>query len=124
GHSDGGKALGHFLEWCSEEGIKMVTAYAFSTENWKRDPEEVSMLMELLCKACKDLMNDAVKNNMRIRVLVCDTSKLPGHVLTALHDAEESTKSCDGFQFNICLSYGGRQEIALACQQIASRVSR
>lgn len=123
GHSDGGKKLGEFLKWCMEAGVAMATAFAFSTENWKRDAHEVTMLMDLVCKSCGELMEDAVKNNMRIRVLASDRTKLPERVLTAICKAEHETKDCDGFLFNICLSYGARQEIANACRQIAGEVA-
>ncbi|CAM9908781.1 unnamed protein product [Discosporangium mesarthrocarpum] len=123
GHADGGRKLGQFLEWCTDEGVEMVTAYAFSTENWKRDPQEVSVLMELICKACRELMEDAVEKNMCIKVLMCHTKQLPERVLKAIREAEEVTRFCNGLRFNICLSYGGRQEITHACKQVAAKVA-
>eukprot|EP00903_Cladosiphon_okamuranus_P015687 g14484.t1 len=123
GHSDGGKRLGEFLEWCMEAGVEMVTAFAFSTENWKRDAQEVKMLMDLVCSSCGDLMEDAVKKNMRIRVLASDATRLPERVQTAIRKAEDETRHCTGVLFNICLSYGGRQEIANACRQIAVEIA-
>ncbi|CAM9284404.1 unnamed protein product [Ectocarpus sp. 12 AP-2014] len=123
GHSDGGKRLGEFLEWCMEAGVAVATAFAFSTENWKRDAHEVKLLMDLVCTSCGELMEDAGKKNMRIRVLASDATKLPERVLTAIQKAEDATKDCTGFLFNICLSYGARQEMANACQQIAQEVA-
>ncbi|CAM9578436.1 unnamed protein product, partial [Pylaiella littoralis] len=123
GHSDGGKRLGEFLEWCMEAGVAMATAFAFSTENWKRDAHEVELLMDLVCSSCGELMEDAVKKNMRIRVLSSDPTKLPERVLTAIRKAEDETRDCTGFLLNICLSYGARQEIANACRQIAGDVA-
>ncbi|CAM9375735.1 unnamed protein product [Sphacelaria rigidula] len=122
GHSDGGKKLGEFLGWCIEAGVEMATAFAFSTENWKRDEVEVSTLMDLVCKACGELMEDAVKKNMRIRVLSTDKTMLPERVLEAVKRTEHETRDCSGFLFNICLSYGARQEMANACQKIAADV--
>ncbi|CAM9406971.1 unnamed protein product [Hapterophycus canaliculatus] len=80
--------------------------------------------MDLVCTSCGELMEDAVKKNMRIRVLASDATKLPERVLTAIQKAEDETRDCTGFLFNICLSYGARQEIANACRQIAGEVAR
>ncbi|CAM9748460.1 unnamed protein product [Ectocarpus fasciculatus] len=123
GHSDGGKRLGEFLEWCMEAGVAVATAFAFSTENWKRDAHEVNLLMDLVCTSCGELMEDATKKNMRIRVLASDPTKLPERVLSAILKAEDATRDCTGFLFNICLSYGARQEMANACRQIAQEVA-
>eukprot|EP00752_Nemacystus_decipiens_P010807 g9613.t1 len=81
------------------------------------------MLMDLVCSSCTELMEDAVKKNMRIRVLASDATKLPERVQTAIRKTEDRTRHCTGVLFNICLSYGARQEIANACRQIAVEVA-
>jgi undecaprenyl diphosphate synthase len=68
--------LADFVEWCIEEGVQVLTVYAFSTENWNRDPVEVAMLMELLVHYCHKLKEDAKKRNVRIKGIVTDDHKV------------------------------------------------
>ena len=76
GHSDGGKVLADFVEWCIAEGVQILTVYAFSTENWQRDPHEVAVLMDILCHYCAKFQADAQKRNVRIRGVVTDHEKV------------------------------------------------
>jgi undecaprenyl pyrophosphate synthase len=76
GHADGGTTLGHFAKWCSEEGVQMLTAYAFSTENWNRDESEVNALMEILWRYCRDFMEEAKERDVKIKVLVSTYEKV------------------------------------------------
>ncbi|CAM9398581.1 unnamed protein product [Phaeothamnion confervicola] len=120
GHSDGGKVLGDFLGWCMELGVEMVTVFAFSTENWRRSPPEVELLMDILCQYCQEFTENATERNARIHVLASDEQQLPDRVRDAIRLAEEGTRHCTGFVLNVCLSYGARQEIVQACRRVAS----
>mmetsp|Transcript_31335 Transcript_31335/g.63130 ORF Transcript_31335/g.63130 Transcript_31335/m.63130 type:complete len:425 (+) Transcript_31335:37-1311(+) len=122
GHWDGSKTLIEFGKWCIDEGIQTLTVYAFSTENWNRDAEEVSALMSIFCKYCDELRVEATKRGMRIRVLTTDGERIPEDVRRGIEEMEEETKHCTNFTMNICLSYGGRNEIVNACKSIAMDV--
>jgi len=122
GHWDGSKTLIEFGKWCIDEGIQTLTVYAFSTENWNRDAEEVSALMSIFCKYCDELRVEAIKRGMCIRVLTTDGERIPEDVRRGIEEMEEETKHCTNFTMNICLSYGGRNEIANACKSIAMDV--
>ena len=76
GHWDGSKTLVDFSKWCLAEGIKVVTVYAFSTENWNRGASEVSALMNIFCKYCDELRVEAVENGIRLQVLSTETDQV------------------------------------------------
>lgn len=123
GHWDGAKTLIEFAKWCIDEGIQTLTAYAFSTENWNRDAEEVSALMSIFCKYCDELCVEAIKRDIRIHVLTTDGERnFPEDVKEGIERIEEETKHCTKFTMNLCFSYGGRNEIANACKSIAMEV--
>ncbi|GAB5035404.1 di-cis-decaprenylcistransferase [Nannochloropsis oceanica] len=123
GHGEGGRALSNVSQWCLEKGIKHLTVYAFSTENWRRDPSEISALMHLFTDYAHRMKKEALNSNIQIRVLSTDTSRLPPHVQAAMTDLESSTTSCTSLILNLCVSYGSRGEIAHACQQLARNVA-
>jgi undecaprenyl diphosphate synthase len=123
GHWEGGRALSNVSKWCLEKGIKHLTVYAFSTENWRRDPAEISALMHLFTKYAQSMKKEAVNSNIQIKVLSTDTSRLPPHVQAAMTDLESSTASCTSLVLNLCVSYGSRGEITHACQQLARAVA-
>ncbi|KAJ0405199.1 hypothetical protein ATCC90586_008827 [Pythium insidiosum] len=123
GHSDGSKTLVAFTDWCIEAGIQALTVFAFSTENWNRDPAEVDALMGLFRDFMHQIVPEALKRNIRVRVLVSDGRKFPSFIVEAIEDIESKTKHCDGFDLNICVSYGARDEIAYACRKIATKVA-
>jgi len=123
GHGEGGRALSNVSQWCLEKGIKHLTVYAFSTENWRRDPSEISALMHLFTDYAHRMKKEALNSNIQIRVLSTDTSRLPPHVQAAMTDLESSTTSCTSLILNLCVSYGSRGEIAHACQQLARDVA-
>ena len=116
GHKAGADALEQALEDADELGIKYLTVYAFSTENWKRSVEEVTGLMNL-----ESAIPKSNKNNVRVRVLG-ERSKLAPDMIKAIENLEESTKNNTGLQFNVALNYGGRDEIARAMKKIAEEV--
>jgi len=76
GHWDGSKTLVDFSKWCIAEGVQILSVYAFSTENWHRDPVEVASLMALFCKYCDELRSEAIDRNIRIRVLSTETERV------------------------------------------------
>ncbi|KAL7534160.1 hypothetical protein ACHAXR_005694 [Thalassiosira sp. AJA248-18] len=122
GHWDGSKTLIEFSKWCISEGIQILTVYAFSTENWDRDPAEVSALMTIFCKYCDELRVEAIQRGIRIRVLSTEEERIPVDVKVGIDRMVLETMHCDKFTMNICLSYGGRGEIVNACKSIAMDV--
>jgi hypothetical protein len=76
GHWDGSKTLVDFAKWCIAEKVQVLTVYAFSTENWNRDPSEVASLMAIFCKYCDELRVEAIERNIRIRVLSTETERV------------------------------------------------
>lgn len=121
GHKAGAKAVEQICEDAHNLGIKYLTVYAFSTENWKRSVEEVTGIMNLLRNYLKDCIERASKNNMRVRV-IGDRSALDGDIVSRIAELEEKTKMYDGLNFTIALNYGGRDEIRRAICRIAEDV--
>ena len=113
GHNEGMKALREIVRHTSDLGIKYLTVYAFSTENWKRSEEEVSGIFKLLVLYVKSELADLNRNNVKINILG-DVSKLPEDAAKAADTAVETTKSNSGLVFNIAINYGGRAEIVQA----------
>ena len=113
GHNEGMKALREIVRHTSDLGIKYLTVYAFSTENWKRSEEEVSGIFKLLVLYVKSELADLNKNNVKINILG-DISKLPEDAAKAADTAVETTKNNSGLVFNIAINYGGRAEIVQA----------
>lgn len=118
GHKQGGKTLEQVCDDANELGIKYLTVYAFSTENWKRSVEEVTGIMNLLRSYLDDCVDRASKNNMRIR-FIGDRSALEEDIRVSMNRVEEETKMYDGFNFTIALNYGGRDEIRRAVTSMA-----
>lgn len=123
GHWDGSRKLVEFSKWCLAEGISAVTVYAFSTENWMRDPSEVSALMTIFVEYCNEMRQEAMENGIRVCVLTTDDSKLPEDVKREYKKLVEDTAQCQKMVVNICLSYGSRGEIVNACRDIAKDVA-
>lgn len=118
GHRQGYLTLKKVLRSALTNGVRYVSAYVFSTENWKRDRDEVRSLMKLFMWVLKHEIKDLDKEGIRLRVI---GSKLQlGHALAkAIHDAEEMTKDNDRGTLLLCLDYGGQQEIVDAVRRIA-----
>jgi undecaprenyl diphosphate synthase len=110
GHRAGAKNIAKVVDAAREFGIKYLTVYAFSTENWKRPADEVRVLMELIKEFTTDMLPEMMKNNVRLRT-IGRTSDLPLLSRTALQKAIDATAENDGFTLNIALSYGGRAEM-------------
>eukprot|EP00978_Attheya_sp_CCMP212_P014872 scaffold38132_cov40-Attheya_sp.AAC.2 len=118
GHWDGSKTLVDFSKWCIAEGIEALTVYAFSTENWDRDPAEVAALMKIFCKYCDELRIEAIQRDIRCVVLSTETERIPEDVKEGLDRMMKETEHCQTFTLNICLSYGSRGEIVHACKGV------
>ena len=101
------------------DGVEILTVYAFSSENWARDPKEVAILMNIFAKYAESFKQEALSKNVRVCVLSTDLEKLPLKVRHSIESLESATKSCNGFLMNICLSYGSRAEITHACKTIS-----
>lgn len=118
GHKAGAKVVEQICEDAYNLGIKYLTVYAFSTENWKRTVEEVTGIMNLLRNYLKDCIERASKNNMRVRV-IGDRTALDADIVERIEELEAKTAHYDGLQFTIALNYGGRDELRRAVKQIA-----
>ena len=110
GHTRGAKNVEVICEEAWDLGIKYLTVYAFSTENWSRSEEEVNALMKLLRSYMKNCMKRALKNHMRVRV-IGDKSKLAPDIREAIERLEEVTKDQQGLNFQIAINYGSRDEM-------------
>ncbi len=121
GHKEGAKAVEQCCEDAWNLGIKCLTVYAFSTENWKRSVEEVTGIMNLLRNYLLNAIQRANKNNMRVRV-IGERSKLAADIIEAIERLEDATKGNTGLQFTIALNYGGRDEIRRAMIKLAEKV--
>jgi tritrans,polycis-undecaprenyl-diphosphate synthase [geranylgeranyl-diphosphate specific] len=120
GHQFGRDRLEELVNWCLEVGIRVLTVYAFSTENVKRSPAEVEKLMRLFAENFRKAGDDerAHKHKIRVRA-IGQVSLLPKDVQDAIHYAEQKTKDYDQYFFNIAVAYGGREEILKAIREIA-----
>jgi undecaprenyl diphosphate synthase len=117
GHRSGINAVRDTVEGSARLGIKVLTLYAFSVENWKRPAAEVSTLMMLLKRYLRSELNTLLRNNIRFKV-VGRMEDLAPDVQRELRDAEGRTAGNAGMQFNIALNYGGRAEIVEAARRI------
>ena len=117
GHNAGMEAMKEIVRTSSDMGIKYLTVYAFSTENWKRDFEEVSGIFGLLVKFVARDLAELHEKNVRVRVLG-DYSVIPEDAKASLDKTIKTTESNTGMQFNIALNYGGRAEILRAVNNI------
>ena len=123
GHKKGAEVLENMVKYCNKIGIKYLTVYAFSTENWKRSKEEVGALMILLQNYLDDFSKRADTDNIRIKMLG-DRAGLSQGLLKSLDNAIERTKNNTGVTFNVAFNYGGRDEIVKAVRKIAEEVKQ
>lgn len=117
GHSQGAKTLEKTAIACQKRGIKYLTVFAFSTENWKRSEEEVNYLMKLLAENISDFDRRFENDDVRIR-LVGDINGLPRDLQEGILKIEERTKNKTGLTVNVAINYGGRAEIVNAIKKI------
>ena len=118
GHVQGSKVVEDMLTIVDDIGVKYLTIYAFSTENWKRSPEEVSTLMKILRSYLRDCIKKCMKNNVKCRV-IGEEIGLSDDIVESIFNLEESTKNNTGLNFTIAINYGGRDEIVRAVKKIA-----
>lgn len=121
GHRAGIKTVKETIKMCRELGIKYLTLYAFSTENWKRPKEEVETLMGFLNEYIDKELDSFVENDIRLNV-IGRMSGLPDYVQPKLRKATEKTKDCGSMTLNVALNYSGRSEIVDAAKKFASLV--
>ena len=122
GHTQGSKNVERICEDAYKMGVKYLTVYAFSTENWKRPKEEVDALMNLLRNYMKTCLKTAEKNRMRVRVLG-DKTALDDDIRNRIAELEEATKNNDGLNFQIALNYGSRDEMIRAMKKMCTDVN-
>ena len=121
GHAEGISTVRKVTELSSQLGIKYLTLYAFSTENWNRPQKEIDTLMYLLGWAIEKEVNDLIANNVRIH-LIGDIDRLQEEAREKLYLVRDKTAHCDGLNLGLCLSYSGRWDIARATRELAREV--
>ena len=121
GHKEGGENLKRIARYANKIGIKYLTVYAFSTENWKRTKEEVGALMFLLQWYLNDLLNNEQLEGIRINVLG-DITRLDTGIQKLINELMDRTKNEKGLVLNIAFNYGGRNELVEATKKIAKKV--
>lgn len=119
GHKKGVDSLKATMRACDDFGIKYLTVYAFSTENWNRKPEEVNFLMDLLGETLKNELKEMHENNVVIS-FIGDTTKLSDKLQKILANAVDTTKNNTGVNLQIAFNYGSRAEIVKAVQDIVN----
>jgi len=121
GHTRGVESVRDIVKACSQLGVRYLTLYTFSTENWRRPKDEVSMLMRLLLKSLRDETDELNQNDIKI-TMIGDINLLPREVQKELNDAFEKTKNNKKMVLNLALSYSGRVEILQAIKKIVNDV--
>lgn len=120
GHTVGAKNVERIARACHNQGVKYLTLYAFSTENWNRPSEEVAALMKLFDAYMSNCLTLAKNNNMRVRV-IGDKSVLKNSLQEKIRKLEEESSVYTGLNLTIAINYGSRDEIARACKEIAKK---
>ena len=123
GHNEGVNSVRDIVEVCGQLGVKFLTLYAFSTENWKRPKDEVSLLMRLLLKALRDERDKLHQNEVRLTA-IGDIAALPQDVQDELIDAIEMMKNNNGLTLVLALSYSGRWDLTSAVKKIVSEARK
>lgn len=121
GHKAGCERIIEIARACQDLGVKVMTLYAFSTENWNRPQDEIDHLFNYLDEFFNSNIDEFMDREIRIH-LMGDITRLPEHSQIVLKEAIDKTKNNQKFVFNICLNYGGRQDIVYACKNIVSKV--
>lgn len=117
GHKKGYENLLDFSEWCKNKGVKVLTAFGFSTENWDRTKEEVDYLMNLLEKCLIDNIEKYNKDGVKVRV-IGQKERLPESLQKAIEKTEKATENNGNLYLNLAISYGGRWDILQATKRI------
>jgi undecaprenyl diphosphate synthase len=122
GHRSSIKVVRRVVEDCAKRNIRFLTIFAFSSENWRRPPDEVGMLMKLFLDAMAREVSDLHRNQVRLK-FIGDRSVLGGALAQTMDDAESLTASNPGLTLCVALGYGGRWDIAQACRSLAADVA-
>jgi undecaprenyl diphosphate synthase len=122
GHRSSIKVVRRVVEDCAKRNIRFLTIFAFSSENWRRPPEEVGMLMKLFLDSMVREVTDLHRNQVRLK-FIGDRSVLGGGLARTMEDAESLTASNSGLTLCVALAYGGRWDIAQACRSLAADVA-
>ena len=120
GHVEGVNTVRRITEIASEVGVKYLTLYTFSTENWNRPKDEVDALMNLIVVAIERETPDLIKNNVRLS-MIGDSSRMPEFAVNRLNDCIKDTSHCNGLNLVLALSYSSRQELVSAVKSIAEQ---
>lgn len=118
GHAVGSENFRKIATYCKNIGVEYLTVYAFSTENWKRPPEEVKTIMKLLGKYLHEAVDTMERDKIRMKIFG-DVSALSPELQALVTKTDEISRHYEGFQANICLNYGGRDEILSAARRYA-----
>lgn len=121
GHNAGMKAMKKIVDHSDKLGVKYLTVYAFSTENWKRSMEEVGGIFKLLVKYVQSDLKGLIENNVHVNILG-DYTAIPEDARKSLDKTLEKTKANDGLVFNIALNYGSRDEIKRGVQKLCEQI--
>lgn len=123
GHEKGKDKLEEVLQWCMDIGIKIVTVYGFSTENFSRRKDEVSFLFHLIDRSLRDLMKDerVTKNGIKVKI-IGELSTLPRYLVKTIRETENYTSGFRNFRLNLAIGYGGREEIINGIRKVAQDV--
>jgi len=123
GHTKGADTTEKVLDWSFDLGIRQLTVYAFSTENFTRQEEEKDQLFQLIGLKLDEICNDERTHSRRMRVrIIGDIDRLPYALLSSVRRVEETTKNYDGIFLNVAIAYGGRQELVDATRLIARKI--
>ncbi|MBR5479843.1 MAG: isoprenyl transferase [Clostridia bacterium] len=121
GHKVGSETFRTIATYCNDIGIKYLTVYAFSTENWKRPQDEVDAIMNLLEEYILEAFEKVRKDNIKL-TFWGDRTRLSPKLQQMMNEVEEKSRDMTGIHVNVCLNYGGRDEIARATKEIATAV--
>lgn len=121
GHSAGANNFRKIIRYCSDIGIKNLTMYAFSTENWKRPQDEVGALMKLFKQYLEEALRDFQDDSIVLK-FIGDTTAFSDDIQKLMKDAVEGSKDRDGMILNLAMNYGGRSELVMATKTIAEKV--
>lgn len=121
GHTNGAKAVQRTIIACKDLGVKILTVYCFSTENWNRPKDEVDFLMNLFYKYLTRKPDNLIKNKIKVHILG-DKSRFSKNIQDAMEKLENLTKDFSDFTLNVALNYGGHQEIVFATKSIINDI--
>lgn len=123
GHRAGASNFRTITRYCSQIGIKYLTVYAFSTENWNRPADEVGALLRLFKEYLEEALRDFMDENIRVR-FIGDVSAFPEELRQLIHEVEEASSVKTGMVLNLAMNYGGRAEITRAAGPLPRRWPR